>query len=264
MPRTVVPASTTFFNDGFWYVLTSSSLGGSSYSLDEIDEILQAPIDSDDIDAIAALESLVRDGICLPLFFDGDCALDNAVVVIGDLSEREEAEWIGRLRSKLEIPCGKFILSGSTFTENLKPIQEGSPPDDENVRIIDIQPGSYSVEVYAFVGSLTVNEILEDSDSPGVAHLSTDAEAIVIEPLDEWWERTRPNSPPPEWLVNAVEDDNIVDDEGLLEYIIKLTPSQEVSSLPALEQSTHWCGVFDIRRPELCPQGIMLHSFQTT
>ena len=39
--RKVIPLKESFFNDGYWYVLTSTSLGGSNLSPSQISEKLQ-------------------------------------------------------------------------------------------------------------------------------------------------------------------------------------------------------------------------------
>ncbi len=71
------------------------------------------------------------------------------------------------------------------------------------------------------------------------------------------WKRTRPRQKYPQWLNSYLEEDYVdSEDHDLLEYIIRLTPLRKDVSPPELDEETKWCGVFDIRRPELCPMGI--------
>ena len=74
MSRRIIPLKEDFFNDGYWYVLSSTSLGGSNLSPAQIAGHLQSGDG-------ALMNQLLRDGICLPLYFPGDCALDDAIVI---------------------------------------------------------------------------------------------------------------------------------------------------------------------------------------
>ena len=105
--RRGIPIRDAFFCDGAWYVLSSSSLGGS----DLTDAGIGAMFQSEDS---GVFTKLLANGVCLPLHFPGDCALDPAVIIEGDLDEEEERGWIGRLRSKIEIPRGEFMIMGAS------------------------------------------------------------------------------------------------------------------------------------------------------
>src|SRR5947209_5680331 len=131
-----------FFNDGHWYVLSSTSLGGSGLTADQISGQLQTADP-------AVIQRLLRDGTCLPLFFDGDCALDGVQIVVGDLTSQEEAEWIGRIRSKLNIPCGEFMILGGALDEDFETAMEHfEAPDPHYVNFskFRVEPGQYLVE----------------------------------------------------------------------------------------------------------------------
>lgn len=236
-----------FFNDGYWYVLSSTSLGGSYMSADEIADKLE-------VENAAHKHQLLQDGVCLPLYFPGDCALDQALILVGDLSEQEEAEWIGRLRGKLEIPCGEFMIVGGgmaeDFEEALDHFQAPNPHAVHFVKV-KVEPGTYLVEVYAFVSSMTVNVAWDEMDD--------DAEHIV-----DWWQRTRPGQEPPAWLQEYQEEGYVEAEQGLVEYIIRLVPTTEDIPLAELEEETKWCGVFEIRRPALCPLGIPVSDLLDT
>jgi hypothetical protein len=193
--RRVIPIRDAFFCDGAWYVLSSNSLGGGGLSGDQVAEKLQ----SEDPEPI---RQLLSDGVCMPLYFPGDCALDNAVIVEGELDEEEEAEWIARLRSKLEVPCGEFMVMGGGLDDDFE-IAMANPeaPDPHFVffQKVVLEPGTCLVEVFAFLSSLTVNMEWEDQ--------SEDAE-----PFDAYWARTRGDEPPPEWI-EFVEEEEYPDSE---------------------------------------------------
>lgn len=238
-----------FFNDGPWYVLTSTSLGGSGLSAEEISERLQSGDGP-------AIQQLLRDGVCLPLFFDGDCALDHAVVVLGDLTPQEEAEWIGRIRSRLEIPCGEFMVLGGALEEDFETAMEhfeAPDPHFVNFSKFRVPPGTYLVELYAFVTSMTVNVAW---DGMGIMHQQKRSK----DELARWWQTTRPGQPYPAWLDGLLKTDDPGYDLGLLDYLIRLRPSTGEVPLPSLEPKTGWCGVFEFRKPSPCPMGIPRHS----
>lgn len=237
--RTVIPLPGGFFNDGYWYVLSSPCLGGSGKSVNDLEDDLQ----SEDADRFSAL---MEQGVCLPLFFPGDCALDRAVVVVGDLTDEEQAQWVGRLRSRLTIPCGDFLVMAGGRAEDMEQaIANPEPPDPDDARFhrIQVPPGDYLIEVYAFAGSMTVNIAWEDDEDGSQ--------------LAAWWDETRPGQDRPEWM-EAWAEEGYADAEefGLLEYIIRLTPLTEDVPVPEQDKRTGWAGVFEMRRPAGCPAGL--------
>lgn len=86
-----------FFCDGHGYLIMSRSLGGMTVA-----EFCQAHYEGNERDR----KALVRRGIYLPLLFDGDCMLDDALVVVGDLTPEESSEAIKVLTWKLNLACG--------------------------------------------------------------------------------------------------------------------------------------------------------------
>ncbi|BAY09860.1 hypothetical protein [Calothrix sp. NIES-2098] len=211
--RRSIPISKEFFCDGHFYVLTSVSLGGSNLQPEEISEILGRGEEQQ-------IEELLRRGICIPLFFDGDCALDNQTIfVLGDLTEQEERDWIGRLSGKLNIPCGKFvILCGGGDPDELGYAISGKPPKQhyEIFQVIEVPPAEYLVEIYAYLSSMTVQISLEEYD----------------ETLEQWYQLNRPG----------------IADIG---YIIRLVPLITDPPLPKLVPEIGWCGEFEFRHPEI-------------
>ncbi|HIK18115.1 MAG TPA: hypothetical protein IGS53_22895 [Leptolyngbyaceae cyanobacterium M33_DOE_097] len=219
--RQAIPIATDFFCDGHYYVLTSASFGGSGLTPDELANTLASA------DA-AEIETLLSRGVCIPLVFDGDCALDNnTLIVLGDLTEKEEHDWIGRLAWKLNIPCGKFIIQcGGGDAEELAYAISGQPPKPnyQIFQVIEVPPGEYLVEIYAYLASMTVQLSLEEYDENWNLK-ENDA-------LREWYQSNRPG----------------FDELG---YIIRLVPLEVKPPLPSLVPEIGWCGVFELRQPQL-------------
>ncbi len=219
--RKTIPIANEFFCDGHYYVLTSASLGGSGLTPEAVSHVL-GHADAQEI------EGLLRQGVCIPLFFDGDCALDGSTVfVLGDLTDQEEHDWIGRLSWKLNIPCGKFIiLCGGGDEDELADAISGKPPEPnyQIFQVIDIAPAEYLVEVYASLSSMTVQLSLEAYDDKG--HLQEN------KALGQWYQANRPG-------IDGIS------------YIIRLVPLETEPPLPKLVPEIGWCGEFEFRQPEL-------------
>lgn len=219
--RRLIPISEGFFCDGHYYVLTSASLGNSNLEPEEIADALG-------YSKAQEIESLLKRGICIPLFFNGDCALDgNTVFVLGDLTEQEETDWIGRLAWKLNIPCGKLVLlCGGGEAEDFAQAISGAPPPEnyEFFQVIDVSPGEYLVEIYAYLSSMTVQLSLHEYDE------SWNLQENVV--LHQWYQAHRPG----------------VADIG---YIIRLSPLVKEPPFPQLVPEIGWCGEFEFRQPEL-------------
>ncbi|MCM8526691.1 MAG: hypothetical protein NE327_09260 [Lentisphaeraceae bacterium] len=242
--RKVTPIHESFFNDGHWYVLSSSSLGGSGLNGDEIADKLQTQEDS-------VMNELLSNGVCLPLYFGADCELDNVVFVEGDLNEEEEAEWIGRIRSKLKIPCGELMLMGGGMPEDFEDALPNFEPPNPNFRYfqkLKMTPGAYMVEVYAFLGSYAVNESWEEKDPTE---------------FEKWWDSSRPGEERAEWIEFFKEEEYVDgEDMELQEYIIRIVPLEEDVPLPALDEDYNWVGDFEMRKPKLCPKGLKSSSYR--
>lgn len=200
-----IPIAPDFFCDGHGYVLTSASLGGSGLTPSQLSELVLNG-SADDI------APLLDQGICLPILFESDCALDrNTLFVIGDLTHHEENDWLARLTWKLNIPCGKLILLCSCVAEDVAQAIAGIPPKEDFVifQVIDVPPDFYKVDIYAYPSSTTVLMTLSDEE---------------------------------------YEAYNDYDDEGNLTsigYIIRLSPLQEELQLP--ETNDAWLDNFTFR-----------------
>ncbi len=131
-----------FFCDGHGYLIFSSSLAGSS-----VEEFCQAHYEGNDRDR----KALVRRGVYLPLLFNGDCMLDDALIVVGDLLPEEASQAIPALRWKLSIPCGHLIISAecgeAEYIQNA--VQNEREEHYEVFEWVDVPPGDYQVDLYA-------------------------------------------------------------------------------------------------------------------
>ena len=234
--RRCIPLRQNFFCDGAYYVLSSASLGGGGLTPKQLADILGQ---GDEL----GIAELLKRGVCVPMFFPGDCALDSAIIVLGDLTEQEEAEWIGCIRSKLSIPCGRLLIfCGGGDESDIEGAISGKGLSNykDYFESISVPPGEYIVEIYAYVSSMSVDFYFEDD-----------------EPLEEWFHRTRPGVELPLWLeyfkagraIGELSDD-------LVSYIIRLAPLVTEPELPRLVDEIGWCGEFEFRRPALCPLGI--------
>ena len=235
-PRQCIPLRERFFCDGPYYLITSASLGGSDITSAEIADIVGR---GDELE----VTDLLQKEICIPLFFPGDCAFDNAIAVVGDLTEQEANEWIGRISWKLSIPCGKLlIVCGGGDEDDLAAAisGEGYEGFDDYFETLDVPPGEYLVEIYAYVSSMTVDLYFRDD-----------------EPLSEWFYQTHPGVELPRWLqqFNTGRAIGELGDE-LVSYLIRLAPLEAEPPLPKLVSEIGWCGEFEYRRPEICPLGI--------
>lgn len=207
-----IPIAPHFFCDGQGYVLTSSSLGGSMLTPKQIADLV--------LDGSAQeIAPLLTQGICLPVLFDSDCALDRQTLfVLGDLTPEQEQTWQARLTWKLEIPCGKLILLCSCTADDLAHAISGQPPqeDFEIFQVIDVPPNSYLVEIYAYPSSATVLMTLSDADY-------AEYETTMLEPD--------------------------YDDAGhltLVSYIIRLSPLKDELELPPMDDHA-WLSTFTFR-----------------
>ena len=192
-----------FFCDGPYYFLTSSSLGGAPFSAEEIaNQFLQS---------LEGVTSLLEQGVGLPLFFAGDCALDNCTrFVYGELSEEEEKNWVGKLTAYLKVPCGKVLLvAGGGDADYLERALNGETPDPHYYfyDTFDIPAGDYLVELYCYLDSMSFAVECEEQESAY---------------------RERFN------------------DIGI-EYLFCFKPLEQIPALPELVDEIGWCGVFNYR-----------------
>jgi len=199
------PIDPRYFCDGETVVLVSQSLGGSGISPEDVSAtLLDGPA--------GAVEDLLRRGVCLPVGFGTDCALDSSTLfVVGDLDDAHERGWVASVTGWLAIPCGKLVLvCGGGAGDELARAVSGKPADPDYCiyQTIDVPPGNYRVDVLAYPTSVTVGLMHEDLDDDEIRERYAD----------------RP----------AVEE----------AYVVRLSPLSGDVPLPAFVEETHWPGVF--------------------
>lgn len=201
----ITPIDPHFFCDGAYYVLLSRSLANSG--LDP--HALADTLGEGDPEQIA---DLLERGICLPLMFGGDCAMDGGTAfVVGPLDAAHEQGWAMRLTSKLSIPCGKLVLlAGGGDGDLLERAISGEPPEEHYVvyQTIDVPPGDWRVDVYAYPTSMTVALHHDDLDEDEIA-----AKYAKYPKVD-------------------------------VDYVVQLTPPSGDVPLPELDPDLGWPGVF--------------------
>jgi hypothetical protein len=206
----------------------------------------------------------VKDGLVIPIELVQDDPL-SVRVVIGDLTEAEEAEWVGRIVWKLRIPCGSLAVEGG--------LDPRCTDEDDFVQFIDIPAGDYRVEVLTYVhgvnGDYCISDFLKD------------------EAMGTWFRRTRPDTPMPMWMklgfseepeldpgheeewekfgeyldgLSMKKYDKLVDDIHLLDFIVRLTPLEDDTIELEIGEDGWFAIDTGARKPELCPLGINFES----
>lgn len=221
--------------DGHYTVISSVSRGGSMLSPAEMATTLREGPEQ-------KLLELQKAGICLPIEFEGDCALSKIIVVVGELTTQEEAEWIGRLSGHLNVPCGKLLLlagGGDEYDWENALADADKVNDDECFAIVDIPPGDYLIEVYAFLSSMTVAHYIED-----------------LSEVADWFKQSRPGMDVPHFVTEVSQGEGYDLNDEYMDYMIRLKPLSVEISAPESDQG--WRDTFTFRRPELCPLGILM------
>ena len=120
----------------------SRSLGGCSFK-----EFCQAHYRGNERDR----KALLRRGVYLPLLFNGDCMLDDALIVVGELTSEQANVAIKAFTWKLNIPCGQLLIccEGGDDEEILMAIQNQRQEHYAIFEIVDVPPGEYLTELYA-------------------------------------------------------------------------------------------------------------------
>jgi hypothetical protein len=203
-----VPIDPDFFCDGHFAVLLSQSLGGSGMDPHKLSDTLG-------YSTAETMNDLLSRGICLPIFFDGDCALDGATLfVLGNLDEAHARAWVGRITGKLRIPCGKLVLlAGGGDGDELARAVSGQAPEPHYCiyQTIDVPPDDYRVDIYAYAESLSIGLLHGDLEPEEISEKYAHLPAVTES------------------------------------YVIQLTPLREVVPLPTLVEEIDWPGVFELR-----------------
>ena len=202
----------------------------------------------------------------LELFTD-NCI--NARVVVGALTEQEESEWVGHVRSKLDLSCGELSVSSAL-------VMFDDDPDETALRFISVPPSKYQVDVYAYFPSFAM--VAEN--------LTAELMKCEFVPIAQWFRETRPSEDFPQWLIYQClesydydpdneeyweklaegmdEDqwDELSEKAGkFVEFLIQLSPLKEEPLVPDLYKSgaCKW----NSRLLTKCPTGLYSENIES-
>jgi len=184
----------------------------------------------------------------------------NVRVVMGDLTEQEQEEWVARVRWRLDLSCGEMLVSG-VLGDDFDDIPNAKEVDDDNGCLqcyVTVPPNEYQVEIYSYPPS----DITTAWDQITGSDLFPISEGIEPEPLKAYFERTRPNTPIPAWIGCEIEEEperrkKYYDEVYSLDYtdfVIRLSPVIEDLAPPKLGEggAIEW----EFRKPDRCPLGL--------
>jgi hypothetical protein len=206
----------------------------------------------------------IQDGLLIPvsLFQDDSFAIR---VVAGDaLTTQEQEEWVGRLEWRLDLAKGKLCISSGAewLYEGLAATELA---DDESLRIVELPPGHYRATLYSYLGGVNGSACL-DQLAGGYGQ---------GEPVGQWFRRTRPEDPFPEWLVYrcVAHSDNDPGHEQewanrplpdakatpeLISFLLHLEPAEPSAITATAKPENGWFSVSEgARKPERCPLGLI-------
>ncbi|OYQ62035.1 hypothetical protein B9G53_24305 [Pseudanabaena sp. SR411] len=186
----------------------------------------------------------------------------NVRVVMGELNEQEQDEWVARVRWRLDLSCGQMMVSGVLGDDEFDELPEAraiADSDDCLQCYVEVPPNEYQVEVYSYApGDLSTGwgQIVKPD-------LFKPTAGIIAEPLKEYFERTRPNTAIPAWIGCEIEENPDLIQKYYQEayalhyndFVIRLSPILEDLPPPQLEESgsIKW----EFRKPDRCPLGLI-------
>jgi hypothetical protein len=171
-------------------------------------------------------------------------------VVLGELNERETEDWTARVRWKLDIPCGKLLVTGVLDHEEKIPKAKDGGEFYVGCCYVKVPPGEYQVEVYSYPpGDLSTG--WGQIENPRLFKGKLKPE----KPLD-YFRRTRLNEEPPEWI----NDEDLEMENAYINFVVRLTSVKE--ELPALQFEEDGFIAWEFRKPEKFPLGVRSLSFK--
>jgi hypothetical protein len=194
-----------------------------------------------------SLQQLVERGAMMPMSLYQD---DGYLVrfVSGDLTEQEGAEWTARVRWKLNIPCGRLVVSGCLDEDIEDEISDLKAAKNKGSYwygcFVDVPAGEYQVEVYSYPpGDLSGG--WGQIETP---ELFIPTAGLEPEPPIDYFRRTRPDEEPPVWIQGEYDETPYVN------FLIRLSTMTE--DLPAPEFDEVDCLQWEFRKPDICPLGL--------
>ncbi len=185
----------------------------------------------------------------------------NVRVIMGDLNQQEQEEWVARVRWVLDLSCGAMIVSGVLGDTDVAEIPNAVTLDHESDCLqcyVTVPPNYYQVEIYSYApGDLTTGwgQITGSSLFPI-------SEGIEPESLKTYFERTRPNTPIPPWIGCEIATDPQLRAEyysaasalHYTDFVIRLSPA--IEELPPPEITPDGSVQWEFWKPERCPLGL--------
>lgn len=194
---------------------------------------------------------------------DGFCVR----LVSGELTPEEQDNWTSKLTTNVHLPSGNMIVSGildPDFDRRLEGFGVSTIQARESVEtedshelgcIVSVEPGEYVVEIYGYPpNDLAAGWMrIEDREMFSVAtgEPTDDADSGVKETAQDYFERTRPGEPAPEWISEGYEDAEFLD------FVIRLERIGE-GDAPAATAAGQRFMEWEARKPDVCPVGIRL------
>lgn len=200
-------------------------------------------------EARESVADLIKAGAMMPMALYQD---DGYLVrfVFDELTEQETSEWVATARWKLDVACGRVLVSGILTPDCEKEFAEIVPAEANGSywagAYVTVPPALYQVEVYSYApGDLTGGWGMIVNSRTFGKHPGIEPERAL-----DYFRRTRPDETAPAWL----KQEEVEEDEGLyVDFIVRLAPLQEALPEPQLDgDGIAW----QFRKPEKCPLGI--------
>jgi hypothetical protein len=198
------------------------------------------------------LKDLVLQGAVLPMSLYQDDGY-NVRVRRGDLTAAEQAEWTSKAAWKLNLASGLMVVSGvcdEDMDDGLAdfPVAE-TGGDYELGCLVEMPAGEYAVSIYSYPPNDLAGGWMR-LENPRLFRecFGADADLQYEKPL-AYFRRTRPQETPPDWLKAGFEE------AGFLDFLIHLAPLS--AELKAPEFEPDGCILWQYRKPEICPRGIV-------
>lgn len=203
----------------------------------------------------SGLRDLVLQGAVLPLALYQDDGY-NVRVRSGDLTAEEQSEWTSKVTWKLNLASGKMVVSG-VCDEDMDDELADFPKAETGGEywtgcLVEMPPGEYEVSIYSYPpGDLAGGWMRIEKPDLFRRCFGADAGLKYEKPL-EYFNRTRPGEAPPDWIKEGFEEADFLD------FLIHLAPLSGELKTPEFEPDG--CLLWQYRKPEICPRGIVLET----
>lgn len=198
------------------------------------------------------LDDLILKGAVMPMSLYQDDGY-NVRVRFGELTEEEAANWTARVRWKLNFESGEMIVSG-VCDEDLEDYLEEFGYAEDGIEcdlgyFVRVPKGEHEVAVYSYPpGDLAGGWMRIEKPDLFKMCFGKESHQEFEKPID-YFTRTRPNETPPAWINDEF------DDIDYLNFLIQIKPLSGELKQPEFE--VDGCILWEYRKPELCPLGLV-------